>query len=141
MIATFHGAGSSPDKDPGSDSDSDVVEVMEDQGDIAGYAYVGSHNFTPSAWGTLSGSGFTPTLNVSYLPPSLGFKSKTSVQVTNYELGIVFSLRDEADVDRVVCYERPPRRYGSKNRPWVSCFGCDWDSTHEFFHWADAGRE
>ena len=34
-----------------------------------GWAYVGSHNFTPSAWGTLSGSGFTPVLNVciSYL--------------------------------------------------------------------------
>jgi tyrosyl-DNA phosphodiesterase 1 len=72
IIATFLGAGSSPDKDSGSDSgsdsDSDVVEVKEDQdaivGDIVGYAYVGSHNFTPSAWGTLSGSGFTPTLNV-----------------------------------------------------------------------------
>jgi tyrosyl-DNA phosphodiesterase-1 len=68
IIATFLGAGSSPDKDSGSDSgsdsDSDVVEVKEDQGDIMGYAYVGSHNFTPSAWGTLSGSGFTPTLNV-----------------------------------------------------------------------------
>ncbi|KAI0278964.1 tyrosyl-DNA phosphodiesterase-domain-containing protein [Russula aff. rugulosa BPL654] len=102
MIATFLGAGSSLDKDPGSDSDSDVVEVKEDQGDIVGYAYVGSHNFTPSAWGTLSGSGFTPTLNV-----------------TNYELGIVFSLRDEADIDRVACYERPPGRYGSKDRPWM----------------------
>ncbi|KAF8498085.1 phospholipase D/nuclease [Russula emetica] len=102
IIATFLGAGSSLDKDPGSDSDSDVVEVKGDQGDIVGYAYVGSHNFTPSAWGTLSGSGFTPTLNV-----------------TNYELGIVFSLKDEADVDRVVCYERPPRRYGFRDRPWL----------------------
>lgn len=41
--------------------------------------------------------------------------------MTNYELGIVFSLEDEADIDRVVCYQRPPRRYGSKDRPWVSC--------------------
>jgi len=102
IIATFLGAGSSLDEDPGSDSDSDVVEVKGDQGDIVGYAYVGSHNFTPSAWGTLSGSGFTPTLNV-----------------TNYELGIVFSLRDEADVERVVSYERPPKRYGSRDRPWM----------------------
>ena len=30
------------------------------------------------------------------------------MQVPNYELGIVFSLRDEADLDQVVCYERPP---------------------------------
>jgi tyrosyl-DNA phosphodiesterase-1 len=45
--------------------------------------------------------------------------------VTNYELGIVFSLRDEADVERVVSYERPPKRYGSRDRPWVSSFGGD----------------
>ena len=31
---------------------------------LVGWAYVGSHNFTPSAWGTLSGSAFNPTLNV-----------------------------------------------------------------------------
>lgn len=30
-----------------------------------GWAYVGSHNFTSSAWGTLSGSDFNPALNVS----------------------------------------------------------------------------
>ena len=77
IVATFLGAGSSLDEDSGSDSDSDsdsdVFEVKGDQGNILGYAYVGSHNFTPSAWGTLSGSGFTPTLNVNYLPLSLGF--------------------------------------------------------------------
>ena len=73
IIATFLGVESSLDNDPGSDSDSDVVEVKGDQGNIVGYAYVGSHNFTPSAWGTLSGSGFTPTLNVNYLPLSSGF--------------------------------------------------------------------
>ncbi len=67
MIATFLGSGSSPDKNPRSDVDSDIVEVKEDHGNIVGYAYVGSHNFTPSAWGTLSGSGFTPVLNVNRL--------------------------------------------------------------------------
>jgi hypothetical protein len=41
--------------------------------------------------------------------------------VTNYELGIVFALKDEADVDRVACYQRPPTRYSSRDRPWVSC--------------------
>ena len=65
MIAVFVGAGSSGDEDSDSDSDSDIVEVKMDQDDAVGYAYVGSHNFTPSAWGTLSGSGFTPVLNVS----------------------------------------------------------------------------
>lgn len=32
---------------------------------VIGWVYVGSHNFTPSAWGTISGSSFTPILNVS----------------------------------------------------------------------------
>ena len=66
LIATFLNTGSSPDKDIGSDADSDVIEVKKDGCDILGYAYVGSHNFTPSAWGTLSGSEFTPVLNVDH---------------------------------------------------------------------------
>jgi len=102
IIAKFQGAGSSHVKDPGSDADSDIVEVKKDQNGLAGYAYVGSHNFTPSAWGRLSGTGFNPILDV-----------------TNYELGIVCSLKDEADIDRVMCYERPPRRYGARDRPWI----------------------
>jgi len=102
IIAKFHGSKSSPDKDSGSDLDPDIIEIKENNDDIVGYAYVGSHNFTPSAWGTLSGSGFTPILNV-----------------TNYELGIVFSLKDEADVDRVACYQRSPTRYSSRDRPWM----------------------
>lgn len=65
VIAVFVGAGSSTDEDSDSDADSDVMEVKMDQDDAVGYAYVGSHNFTPSAWGTLSGTGFTPVLNVS----------------------------------------------------------------------------
>ena len=67
MIAVFVGAGSSAavDKDSDSETDSDIMEVKMDQDEAMGYAYVGSHNFTPSAWGTLSGSGFTPVLNVS----------------------------------------------------------------------------
>ncbi|KAI0283544.1 tyrosyl-DNA phosphodiesterase-domain-containing protein [Russula brevipes] len=102
IIAMFFGPASSPDKHPGSDADMDIVEIIRDETDLMGYAYVGSHNFTPSAWGTLSGSGFTPVLNV-----------------INYELGIMFALKDEADVDRVVCYERPPTRYSSRDRPWM----------------------
>lgn len=65
IIAVFVGAGSSFGDDSDSEADSDIVEVKMDQDDGVGYAYVGSHNFTPSAWGTLSGSGFTPVLNVS----------------------------------------------------------------------------
>lgn len=46
------------------DDDDDIVEIPPPSADCIGWAYVGSHNFTPSAWGTLSGSGFTPVLNV-----------------------------------------------------------------------------
>lgn len=45
----------------GNDSDSEIEEVVPG----IGWVYVGSHNFTPSAWGTMSGTYFTPILNVS----------------------------------------------------------------------------
>ena len=54
----------SEDAPDNEDSDDDI-QIIEP---AAGWAYVGSHNFTPSAWGTLSGSAFNPTLNVSHLP-------------------------------------------------------------------------
>ena len=50
--------------DSATEDDDDGVPDVVDEGAI-GWAYVGSHNFTPSAWGTLSGSSFNPTLNVS----------------------------------------------------------------------------
>jgi tyrosyl-DNA phosphodiesterase-1 len=59
-----------------SDTDSEI-EVIEPTGNGKGkgkgtvesarphaWLYLGSHNFTASAWGTLSGSGFNPVLNV-----------------------------------------------------------------------------
>lgn len=68
-----------------------------------GWTYVGSHNFTPSAWGTLSGSGFNPVLNN-----------------VNYELGILFPLYNEQEVERVSCFKRPPRKYVlGQDRPWI----------------------
>ncbi|KAH9911780.1 phospholipase D/nuclease [Epithele typhae] len=70
-----------------------------------GWLYMGSHNFTPSAWGTLSGSAFNPTLNI-----------------TNYELGILMPLQNEAEVDRLTCWERPPKKYvAGQDEPWVRC--------------------
>lgn len=48
-----------------SSSDSEVEEIdPERDANVVGWLYVGSHNFTPSAWGTLSGSRFTPVMNV-----------------------------------------------------------------------------
>lgn len=44
-----------------SDVDSSGVEVIDP---AVGWVYVGSHNFTQAAWGTLSGTAFNPVLNV-----------------------------------------------------------------------------
>jgi len=80
--------------------DDDVVEIVDE---AIGWAYVGSHNFTPSAWGTLSGSGFNPTLNI-----------------VNYELGVVLPLKDEEAAQNVACWERPPKKYDLReDTPWI----------------------
>lgn len=60
------------DKSAASDTRSDSETESEDDTSKAkavGWLYMGSHNFTPSAWGTLSGSAFNPTLNVRMRVP------------------------------------------------------------------------
>ncbi|KAI6041821.1 tyrosyl-DNA phosphodiesterase-domain-containing protein [Pisolithus marmoratus] len=38
----------------------------------------------------------------------------------NYELGILFPLYDEQEVERVSCFKRPPRKYDlGEDRPWI----------------------
>ncbi|CAE6429711.1 unnamed protein product [Rhizoctonia solani] len=67
------------------------------------WLYVGSHNFTPSAWGTLSGSGFNP-----------------SIYMINYELGVVIPLESVSQGDKLACWQRPPRQYvQSEDVPWM----------------------
>ncbi|KAG8685900.1 hypothetical protein FRC11_009868, partial [Ceratobasidium sp. 423] len=67
------------------------------------WLYVGSHNFTPSAWGTLSGSGFNP-----------------SIYIINYELGVVIPLESVSQGDKLACWQRPPRQYvQSEDVPWM----------------------
>ncbi|KAF8587152.1 phospholipase D/nuclease [Ramaria rubella] len=99
----------SPDPDssatePSSDSDSEVQEIdPERDPSVIGWFYVGSHNFTPSAWGTLSGSSFAPVMNI-----------------TNYELGIMLPLKDQKQANDVACWSRPPRKYNlEKDEAWI----------------------
>ncbi|KAH7927597.1 phospholipase D/nuclease [Leucogyrophana mollusca] len=100
IVASSKGKGQAVDDTDSETEDDDEVKV---QNDPVGWAYVGSHNFTPSAWGTLSGSGFNPVLNI-----------------VNFELGIVFPLYDEKDIERVSCFKRPPRKYvAGQDRPWI----------------------
>lgn len=54
-----------------TDGDTDTVEATSScESTVIGWAYVGSHNFTLSAWGILSGSSSNPTLTVRF-PNSL----------------------------------------------------------------------
>ena len=71
IIATFEdtstSANSSRSTTVDTESDDDIETIDGDgkeKRQVIGWTYVGSHNFTPSAWGTLSGSVSTPTLNV-----------------------------------------------------------------------------
>ncbi|OBZ74283.1 putative tyrosyl-DNA phosphodiesterase [Grifola frondosa] len=91
-----------------SDSETETEEEEEEEDNepttkLIGWVYVGSHNFTPSAWGTLSGSAFNPTLNI-----------------INYELGILLPLRTEDEANKIACWERPPKKYAlGKDEPWM----------------------
>ena len=64
---------SEDDDDAGADGDGDGTGNGTKK--LVGWAYLGSHNFTPSAWGTLSGSAFTPILNVCMLIPPFTFQA------------------------------------------------------------------
>ncbi|KAF8597299.1 phospholipase D/nuclease [Ceratobasidium sp. AG-I] len=67
-----------------------------------GWLYVGSHNFSPLAWGKISG-GFSPTL-----------------ELANYELGIVIPIESEEEGDRLACWKRPARPYArGLDKPWT----------------------
>ena len=45
----------------------------------------------------------------------------STYQINNYELGIVLPLRNQEEIDRLVCWERPPPKYAAgRDEPWVS---------------------
>ncbi|TXT13549.1 hypothetical protein VHUM_00916 [Vanrija humicola] len=80
-------------------------ELEDDKSSYGGWIYVGSHNFSPSAWGTVNYKNKPPTLNIS-----------------NYELGIVFPLprsNASAIADTIAPHKRPARPYGKNDVPWV----------------------
>ncbi|QRV99330.1 tyrosyl-DNA phosphodiesterase 1 [Ceratobasidium sp. AG-Ba] len=80
-----------------------ILGLLSEEGKPPGWLYVGSHNFTPSAWGNLSGTGFTPVMNI-----------------TNYELGVVVRLESANQGDVLACWKRPARPYVmGKDVPWM----------------------
>jgi len=105
VLGTWEDDKNSKKKADPYDSEDDVVLVDKSapqrRKDIVGWCYVGSHNFTPSAWGTISGSTFEPVLNIN-----------------NFELGVVFVVKSKEEADDVVSWERPPRKYDKDDIPW-----------------------
>lgn len=73
---------------------------------VGGWVYLGSHNFSRAAWGTLNSDG-------------QGLK----LHCNNYEMGVVLPLSSddiEAEADKLATWTRPPRKYGARDVPWVS---------------------
>ncbi|WWC70762.1 uncharacterized protein I206_104713 [Kwoniella pini CBS 10737] len=78
------------------------ADEMKD--DVGGWVYVGSHNFSIAAWGTV---------DVKKNPPTCTIK--------NYEIGIVFPLERgtaRAIADKIAPYKRPAVRYTAGDVPW-----------------------
>lgn len=80
------------------------ILVVSDDHPEQGWVYMGSHNFTRAAWGTLSGTRAEPTLSLS-----------------NWELGIAMPLSLLAGASHpmdAVLYRRPVQAYGPGDAPW-----------------------
>ncbi|KAG8908783.1 hypothetical protein FRB99_003021 [Tulasnella sp. 403] len=85
----------------------DPSKLKDTDTGIGGWCYMGSHNFSLSAWGILSGLANRPVLDVF-----------------NYEMGILFTLpleNTEEIATEVACWERPPEKYRPNiDLPFVS---------------------
>ncbi|GAA5974109.1 hypothetical protein JCM11641_003440 [Rhodosporidiobolus odoratus] len=72
-----------------------------------GWTYLGSHNFTPSAWGSLQSGMGGP-----------------QIALNNYEMGVILPIRANSaeDLERqateLVTYNRPLVRYSPTDLPW-----------------------
>jgi len=114
IIATFKDASpsgrgkrkkqGSDTEDSGSDDEDEDVQLVNP---AVGWAYVGSHNFTPSAWGTLSGSAFNPVLNVSptsyeVFRHSLSDKTDARLSITSWESCFLLKTRKKLIRSRVL---------------------------------------
>ncbi|KJE03342.1 tyrosyl-DNA phosphodiesterase 1 [Cryptococcus gattii NT-10] len=107
MIAIFHPKTQiSSSQTPSSTSlgKRKALEMDVAEKKIGGWVYVGSHNFSPAAWGTLDTK-----------------KSPVTLSIKNYELGIVFPLygqQSNVAADKVAPYKRPPKKYSVGDEPW-----------------------
>ncbi|CAH7687861.1 expressed protein [Phakopsora pachyrhizi] len=109
ILGLFDKTGSSSVEDSKKPSTSkDVANQPDDDDRAVGFLYVGSHNFTPAAWGRFQSK-----------KPS---KDYTSIEISNWELGVVLPIVSESQIDETVPWKRPLKRYGHSGKdsqvPW-----------------------
>lgn len=88
-----------------TESEAGTKDFVTEKDAAGGWVYIGSHNFTPSAWGRLTKTG--------------------SLSITNWELGVFLPLYGDEKVcnalaDEYLTYSRPIVKYGENDVPWVS---------------------
>ena len=139
MIIGTYKDRSSPNNDDSSSDESLLTpggtSTEESDINLVGWIYVGSHNFTNSAWGSLSGSTASPVLNVGITHLLLTSYTDWSAEnirivyellwlymkITNFEMGVILPLKSHAEVEAVSCWKRPARKYvDGVDRAWVS---------------------
>lgn len=89
-------------KTPRGVSHAKIIAAKDSKEDIK-WAYIGSHNFTSSAWGNMA-----------------SLKTCSKLTITNYETGLVF-LYNEADHEDLVQYQKP-QVFTRSDMPWSQTF-------------------
>ncbi|OAV88247.1 hypothetical protein PTTG_01497 [Puccinia triticina 1-1 BBBD Race 1] len=78
--------------------------------DHIGFLYIGSHNFTPAAWG-------------KFTSKKTGSRESTLLEISNWELGVVLPVKSHAQIEEYVTWQRPPKPYGHRGKdssiPWM----------------------
>jgi len=81
----------------------------ESNKDHVGFLYIGSHNFTPAAWGRLTWKS--------------GSRLSSSLEISNWEMGVVLPLKSLAQAEEYVSWQRPLKAYGHSGEdsliPWM----------------------
>lgn len=77
--------------------------------DHVGFLYIGSHNFTPAAWGRFTWKS--------------GSRHSSSLEISNWEMGVVLPLKSLAQAEEYVSWQRPLKAYGHGGKdswiPWM----------------------
>ncbi|EGG01812.1 uncharacterized protein MELLADRAFT_110734 [Melampsora larici-populina 98AG31] len=112
-------ASAEPSSSKNKINDSDSSNFIDTR--AKGFLYVGSHNFTPAAWGRLVAS----TSSSKRKSKSGDNIQASKLEISNWELGVVMPLSSDEEVKSLPTWERPAKRYSdgkTKNSkiPWYA---------------------